>query len=171
MLFQIGEKVVYPNQGVGVVEDIGIRSFGSAFEKFYLVRFGFNSTKVLVPISSAAHIGLRPVKKHREISRMLSFLAEGYCPVDPDWKTRYKTNSDKMQSGDLLKAAEVLKSLLRLHLEKPLSFRERKMMDRAVHMLISEVSTARKIPEIQAFLLLAQASSKAGLTLASPVQN
>jgi CarD family transcriptional regulator len=170
MQFQIGEKVVYPNQGVGTVEDIGMRAFGSASEKFYLVRFGFNSTRVLVPISSAAHIGLRPVQKHREISRMLSFLAHGACAIDSDWKRRYRTNTEKMQSGDLLKAAEIVKTLLQLQVEKPLSFRERKMLDRAVHMLLSEVAIARKLPEVQAFRLLADSLAAAGLTLA-PIES
>src|ERR1043165_10093109 len=57
MTFQIGDKVVYPNQGVGTIENISIRSFGSAFEKFYLLRFGCNSMTVLVPFSNVANIG------------------------------------------------------------------------------------------------------------------
>ena len=107
MTFQIGDKVVYPNQGVGTIENISTRSFGTAFEKFYLLRFGCSMT-VLVPLSNAANIGLRGVTKHREISRILSYLAIGTCSVNPDWKARFKENSDKMQSGDLLKAADEL---------------------------------------------------------------
>jgi CarD family transcriptional regulator len=124
MTFRIGDKVVYPNQGVGIIENISTRSFGSAFEKFYLLRFGCNSMTVLVPFSNAANIGLRRVTRDREISRILSYLSNGWCTVNPDWKVRYKENSDKMQSGDLLQAAEVLKILLQVQLEKPLSFRE-----------------------------------------------
>jgi CarD family transcriptional regulator len=165
MTFQIGDKVVYPNQGVGIIENISIRSFGSAFEKFYLLRFGCSSMTVLVPFSNAANIGLRRVTKDREISRILSYLSTGWCPLNPDWKVRFKENTDKMQSGDLLKAAEVFKVLLQLHVDKPLSFREKKMLDRARHMLVSEISIARNIPEIHAVGLMQRALAKAGLLL------
>jgi len=164
MTFQIGEKVVYPNQGVGTIENISTRTFGSAFEKFYLLRFACSMT-VLVPLSNAANIGLRRVTKDREISRILSYLAIGWCDTNPDWKVRFKQNSDKMQSGDLLKAAEVFKSLLQLHLDKPLSFREKKMLDRARHMLVSEISIARGVPEITAVALMQRALTKCGLSL------
>ena len=164
MTFQIGDKVVYPNQGVGTIENISTRAFGAAFEKFYLLRFGRGMT-VLVPLSNAANIGLRRVTKDREISRILSHLLIGCCPLIPDWKVRYKENCDKMQSGDLLKVAEVLKALLQLHIDKPLSFREKKMLDRARHMLVSEISTARGVPEIHAVALMQRALAKSGLTL------
>jgi CarD family transcriptional regulator len=164
MTFQIGDKVVYPNQGVGTIENISTRTFGTAFERFYLLRFGGSMT-VLVPLSNAANIGLRRVTKDREISRILSYLAIGCCPLNPDWKVRYKENCDKMQSGDLLKAAEVFKALLQLHIDKPLSFREKKMLDRARHMLVSEISIARGVPEIHALALMQRALAKSGLTL------
>ena len=102
---------------------------------------------VLVPFSNAANIGLRRVTKDREISRVLSFLATGRCSSASDWKVRYKENTDKMQSGNLLQAAEVFKGLLQLHVDKPLSFREKKMLDRARHMLVSEISISRGVPE------------------------
>ena len=164
MTFQIGEKVVYPNQGVGTIENISTRTFGAAFEKFYLLRFACSMT-VLVPLSNAANIGLRRVTKDREISRILSYLSLGWCDTNPDWKVRFKQNSDKMQSGDLLKAAEVFKSLLQLHLDKPLSFREKKMLDRARHMLVSEISIARGVPEVTAVALMQRALTKCGLSL------
>jgi len=165
MTFQIGDKVVYPNQGVGTIENISTRSFGSAFERFYLLRFGCNSMTVLVPFSNVADIGLRRVTKDREISRILSFLSNGWCAINPDWKVRFKENTEKMQSGQLLQAAEVLKALLQLHVDKPLSFREKKMLDRARHMLVSEISISRNIPEIHAVSMLQRAVAKAGLSL------
>jgi CarD family transcriptional regulator len=165
MAFQIGDKVVYPNQGVGTIENISSRSFGSAFERFYLLRFGGNSMTVVVPFSNAANIGLRRVTQNREISRVLSFLSHGWCSITPDWKVRFKENTDKMQSGSLLRAAEVFKALLQIHLDKPLSFREKKMLERARHMLVSEISTARGIPEISALAVLQRSLAKAHLTL------
>src|ERR1035438_7850420 len=119
----------------------------------------------MVPLSNAANVGLRRVTKDREISRILSYLAIGWCPLTADWKVRFKENSDKMQSGDLLKAAEGFKGLLQLHVDKPLSFREKKMLDRARHMLVSEISIARGVPEIHAVALMQRALSKSGLSL------
>jgi CarD family transcriptional regulator len=165
MTFQIGDKVVYPNQGVGTIENISSRAFGADYERFYLLRFGYNSVTVLVPFSNAANIGLRRVTKDREISRVLSFLSHGSCFVNPDWKARFKDNSEKMLSGDLLRAAEVFKGLLYLQIEKPLSFREKKMMDRARYMLVSEISIARSVPEIHAVSMLQRALAKANLSL------
>jgi CarD family transcriptional regulator len=165
MTFQIGDKVVYPNQGVGTIENISSRSFGSAFERFYLLRLGCNSMTVLVPFSNAANIGLRRVTKDREIARVLSYLSNGSCACSSDWKVRFKENTQKMQSGDLSRAAEVFKALVQLHVDKPLSFREKKMLDRAMHMLVSEISIARGIPEITAMSVLQRALGKAGLTL------
>jgi CarD family transcriptional regulator len=167
MTFQIGDKVVYPNQGVGTIENISSRTFGSAFERFYLLRLGCNSMTVLVPMSNAANIGLRRVTKDREISRVLSYLSNGWCEIKADWKVRFKENSDRMQTGDLLQAAEVLKGLLQLHLDKPLSFREKKMLERARHMLVSEISISRSVSELQAVNVMQRALSKAGLTLPS----
>jgi len=165
MTFQIGEKVVYPNQGVGTIENISTRSFGTAYEKFYLLRFGFNSMTVMVPFSNVANIGLRRVTKDREISRVLALLAN--TPVTPhsDWKIRFKENTEKMQSGDLLRVADVLKGLLQVQREKPLSFREKKMLDRARHMLVSEISISRSLPEIHAVAVLQRALAKADLAL------
>ncbi len=163
MTFQIGDKVVYPNQGVGTVENISTRSFGAEFEKFYLLRFGSNGMTVLVPLSNAAGIGLRRVTKDREISRILSFLANGECAVNPDWKARYKENVAKMQSGDLRDAARVFKTLLMVQAEKPLSFREKKMLDRARFLLVSEISIARRVPEPLASAMVQRALEKASL--------
>ena len=168
MTFQIGDKVVYPNQGVGIIENISTRSFGSAFEKFYLLRFGYNTITVLVPFSNAASIGLRRVTKDREISRVLSYLSYGECEIHPDWKVRYKENTEKMQSGSLLQAAQVFKALMLLHADKPLSFREKKMLERARHMLVSEISLARSVPGVHAVTLLGRAVAKAGLQLLPP---
>jgi CarD family transcriptional regulator len=165
MTFQIGDKVVYPNQGVGTVENISTRAFGAAFEKFYLLRFGASSVTVMVPFSNAANIGLRRVTKDREISRVLSFIATASVEINSDWKARFKDNSEKMLSGNLLKVAEVFKGLVQIQLEKPLSFREKKMLDRARHMLLSEISISRSVPEIHAISMLQRALGKAGLTL------
>ncbi len=165
MTFQIGEKVVYPNQGVGTIENISIRSFGAQMERFYLLRLNTSSLTVMVPFSHVDHIGLRKVTRNGEVEKVLEFLSSGRCPQCPDWKDRFKENSDKMRVGNLLAIAEVLKSLLVLQRSKTLSFREKKMLDRARHMLITEISISRGICEDKAIVLLQRALGRAELSL------
>ena len=165
MTFQIGEKVVYPNHGIGTIENISSRNFGANIERFYLLRLTYTSMTVLVPFSHVTEIGLRRVTRNGEIARVLSFLAEGPRKHRGDWKDRFKENSDKMRHGSLLEIAEVLKMLLLLQTEKPLSFREKKMLDRARHMLITELSISRALPEFEAANLLQGALGKASLSL------
>jgi CarD family transcriptional regulator len=167
MTFHVGDKVVYPNQGVGTIENISSRSFDGQFERFYLLRFVYTTTTVMVPFSNAQTVGLRRVTSNAEINRILAFLSTGACKCNADWKDRFKENSERMQNGGLCGAAEVLKSLLVLQKHKPLSFREKKMLDRARHMLISEVSIARRVPNSEAQVLIDRALGKASLTLPS----
>src|SRR5438270_4668393 len=165
MTFEIGEKVVYPNQGIGTIENISSRSFGAQFERFYLLRLVYSSMTVMVPFSNVGNIGLRKITKNAEINRVLTFLSSGSCSNCSDWKCRFKLNSDKMQSGNLLQIAEVLKGLLLLQADKPLSFREKKMLDRARHMLVAELSIARGLQEREAISLLERALAKSSLAL------
>ena len=165
MTFQVGEKVVYPNHGVGTIENISTRNFGSTAERFYLLRLTYNSMTVMVPFSHVGDVGLRKITKTGEISRVLTYLATGDCPFSNDWKVRFKVNSEKMRSAGLLEIAEVMKGLLIIQSDKPLSFREKKMLDRARHMLITEVSICRAVNELGAISLLQKALSKASLNL------
>src|SRR4029077_17407978 len=97
--------------------------------------------------------------------RVISFLAEGRCRRQTDWKDRFKENTEKMQNGSLLAVAEVMKGLLILQMQKPLSFREKKMLDRARRMLITEFSTSRGLEETEAAEMLDRALAKAQLHL------
>jgi CarD family transcriptional regulator len=160
MTFQIGEKVVYPNHGVGTIESISTRSYGSQDEKFYLLRLSYNSLTVMVPFSHARELGLRKITKNAEIARVLLFLAEGKPRMHPDWKVRFKENSERMTEGSLLAIVEVFKGLAQIQAGKPLSFREKKMLDRARHMLVTEVQISRNLSEPDAIDLLAKALCK-----------
>jgi CarD family transcriptional regulator len=97
--------------------------------------------------------------------RVLDYLSEGRRRRNQDWKDRFRENTERMRNGSLLAIAEVLKGLLILQATKPLSFREKKMLDRARHMLITELSTSRGWTEEEAARVLDQALSKAQLHL------
>ncbi len=169
MTFQVGEKVVYPNHGVATIENISSRAFAGHFERFYLLRLTYNSLTVMVPFSHAGDLGLRRVTRNGEMARVVSFLSEGRCRRHTDWKDRFKENTEKMANGSLLDVAEVMKSLLILQAQKPLSFREKKMLDRARHMLLTEYSTSRGLSEPDAAEMLERALSKAQLRMPQPI--
>jgi len=161
--FHIGDKVVYPNHGVGVIEQISSRTIGQTVEKFYLLKIKSSSLKVMVPFHSVGTVGLRRVVKNGEIQKIVDFLQDGECDNNTDWKYRFKENSDRMRTGSLLEVAAVLKGLLLLNQSKPLSFREKKMLERARYLLVSELAMARNCEELHIEELLTKALSKSGL--------
>lgn len=167
--FQIGERVVYPNHGVGTIENISTRTFGVKTERFYLLRLATNSLTIMVPFSHVNEVGLRKITRNSEIQRVLEFLANGKAKPCSDWKNRFKENSDKMRLGQLQDIADVFKCLLIQQKDKTLSFREKKMLDRARHMLLTEVSSSRAVPLDQAAEILRKALSKSNLTLPEPL--
>ena len=162
-VFHIGDKVVYPNHGVGIIEQISSRTFGETVEKFYLLKIKASSLKVMVPFHNVNNVGLRRVVKNGEIQKILEFLNDGDCANSADWKDRFKENSEKMRTGSLLEVAAVLKSLLMLNQSKPLSFREKKMLERARYLLVSELSMAKNLEEPAVEDMLTRALAKSNL--------
>lgn len=168
-VFNIGDKVVYPNHGVGVIEQIGSRTLGSAVERYYQLKFEASSLKVIVPCHNVSHVGLRRLAKNGEVQKVLDYLSNGKCATNHDWKDRFKENTDKMKAGTLMETAIVLKGLLRLHAEKPISFRERKMLDRAKYLLVSEMSEAKGQDAEEVEQCIIKALGKARLKFPDPL--
>jgi CarD family transcriptional regulator len=161
--FAVGDKVVYPNHGVGVIEQISSRTIGSTVERFYLLKIQSSSLKVMVPFENVNSVGMRKVVRNGEIQKILDYLCDGACESNSDWKYRFKENSDKMRTGSLMEVAVVLKSLLQLGQSKPLSFREKKMMERARYLLVSELSMAKAWTENDVEDALTKALAKSNL--------
>jgi CarD family transcriptional regulator len=143
---KIGDKVIYPNQGLGVVEGINEDSYdGERFTVFHL-RIICNNTLVTVPSTTALEIGIRRPVNEGSIKKIYHFMGNGDVDVTTDWKGRYKEHLNLMRSGTLSDMATVLKSLYYLSLLKPLSFREKKMMEKAKELMVSEISEAVASP-------------------------
>lgn len=161
--FSIGDKVVYPNHGVGIIEQISSRTIGTQIEKFYLLKIKASSLKVMVPFHNVETVGLRRVVRNGEVQKIIEFLSDGKCANSADWKDRFKENSDKMRTGSLLDVAIVLKGLLLLAHDKPLSFREKKMLERTRYLLVSELAMSRNVEESVIEDLLDKALTKSKL--------
>jgi CarD family transcriptional regulator len=165
MDFKLGEKVVYPNHGVGVIEQINFGVWNGKTEKCYILRIMSSGLRVTVPQTNAAVVGLRPMIRSTETSKVLNYLEKGGCSNHHDWKHRFKENSERMRTGSLLDVAAVLKSLVALSRTKPLSFREKKMLERARQLLVSEMAMAKRMTVEDAETSLARALAKARLEL------
>jgi CarD family transcriptional regulator len=161
--FHIGDKVVYPNHGVGIIEQISSRTMGETVEQFYLLKIKSSSLKVMVPFHNVDTVGLRRVIKNGEIQKIIDFMMDGECDNNADWKYRFKENSERMRTGSLLEVAAVLKGLLVLAQSKSLSFREKKMLSRCRYLLVSELAMAKNCEESQIEDLLTKALSKSKL--------
>ncbi len=145
--FEIGDQVVYPNHGVGIIEKISNRLVQGKFERFYLLRICSNDILVMVPTANANDVGLRRTIDVKDVDRLFSFLSNGEFFSQRDWKDRFKENSEKMRSGSISHVAEVYKNLVYLNKIKPLSFREKRMQDRARFLLVSELASVMGVAE------------------------
>ena len=147
MNFSVGEKVVYPNHGVGVIEQINVRHVSGRQECFYQLKIVANSMMVMVPAANVADVGLRKLIKKEDVHKVLDHLKKAKTPNHSDWKNRFKENSEKMRTGCIFDVADVLKSLSVLSCNRVLSFREKRMLDRARYLLVSEVATVGNLSE------------------------
>ena len=162
-VYHIGDKVVYPNHGVGIIEQISSRTIGATVEKFYLLKIHASSLKVMIPFHNVNSVGLRRVVRNGEAQKIVDYLSSGECSSAADWKDRFKENSDRMRTGSLLDVAAVLKSLLTLNANKSLSFREKKMLERARYLLVSEMAISRNCDEPEIEQVLSKALTKCNL--------
>jgi CarD family transcriptional regulator len=143
--FVVGEKVVHPNHGVGVIEQISSRTIGDSVERFYLLCIPSSNLKVTIPFQNVATVGLRRIAKNAEAQKILDFLSDGECESTSDWKNRFKENSDRMRTGSLLEIAIVLKGLLILAAQKPLRDREKKMKARSKPFSAGAICTSNQM--------------------------
>jgi CarD family transcriptional regulator len=138
--FQVGDKVIYPNHGLGVVVKIEEKTILGTTCGFFHLRILSNETTVLVPVVNVDNVGLRRAITDEEVERLFHLLGDGKIDNHQNWKGRFKDNSDKMRTGSIYDMADVLKSLTFLAKSKSLSFREKRMLDRAKSLIISEIS-------------------------------
>ena len=138
--FQVGDKVIYPNHGLGIVERIEEKTILGTTCGFFHLRIVSNDTTVLVPVANVDGVGLRKAITDDEVDRLFTLLSDGKIDNHQNWKGRFKDNSDKMRTGSIYDMADVLKNLTFLSKSKSLSFREKRMLDRARALIVTEVS-------------------------------
>lgn len=147
MGFKIGQKVVYPNHGIGIIEQIEQKQIGAVALPFYTLRLAATNSLVLVPVSNASEVGLRRPITSSECDVLFKALAGDFATPANDWKDRFKDFSEKMRTGNIFEVAEVLKHLNYLSHIKPLSFREQRMFERSRYLVVSELAAVCRQPE------------------------
>ena len=144
MRFKVGDKVVYPSQGVSVVEEISKEVFAGTEMKCYHLRLVGSDSKVMVPVDNSERVGLRPLSEKKQVKKAMRRLKATEGENAEDWKDRYRANLDRIKTGDLDEIVDVLLCLAEVAGRKTLSFRERKMYDHARQLLVNEVAEVER---------------------------
>jgi len=152
-MFNIGDKIVYPMHGAGVIESIEEKEILGHKQNYYVVRIPIGDMRVMIPIESVNEIGIREIIDEKQANEVLNVLKEKTTCETGNWNKRYRENMLKIKSGNIFEVAEVVKSLMIRDKEKGLSTGEKKMLNNARQILISELvlvknSTPQEIESI-----------------------
>ena len=145
-MYQVGDKVVHPMHGAGVIDSIVQRKVSGHVQEFYLLKLSVGNMVVLVPTDNTGEIGMRPVVSDTRAEELMSEMEDIEVDMTQNWNRRYRENMVRLKSGDLLEVARVVKGLLRRDSQRGLSNGERKMLHTAKQILISELVLAQSLP-------------------------
>jgi len=146
-MFNIGDKVVYPMHGAGIIESIEEKEILGNKQKYYIMRMPIGNMKVMIPLESVSDIGLREVINKEQVETVVEVLRQNKTSMPNNWNRRYRVNMDKIRSGDILQVADVVRNLMLRDKEKGLSTGERKMLNNAKQILVSELVLVNNMDE------------------------
>ncbi|MGH2661415.1 MAG: CarD family transcriptional regulator [Actinomycetota bacterium] len=149
-MFRKGDKVIYPHHGAAVIEKVTERVFLGEKRKYFVLRLAYGDLTLMVPVESTEEVGLREVVSKREVKKVLDVLREDESRMPSNWSRRYKTNIEKIRSGDVYQVAEVVRNLAIRENEKGLSAGEKRMLAKARQILVSELVFAVGVVEEKA---------------------
>lgn len=138
-MFNIGDKVVYPMHGAGIIEGIEEKEILGEKRKYFIMRMPIGDMKVMVPVDNVEDVGVREIINNEDMDRVISILKGSKSSMPQNWNRRYRINMDRIKSGDIFEIAAVVRNLLMMDMEKGLSTGERKMLSSAKQMLFSEM--------------------------------
>lgn len=154
MSYNIGDKVVYPMHGAGIIESIEEKKILNEKQKYYIMKMPLGDMKVMIPTENILEIGIRDVIEKTEALSVIDAFKEYGADTNSNWNRRYRENMLKIKTGDILEVAYVVKTLMLREKKKGLSTGERKMLNTSKQILISELALAQIAPaeEIAAML-------------------
>lgn len=146
-MYNIGDKVVYPMYGAGVIEAIEEREVAGEIKKYYVMKMPMGDMKVMIPMTNADRIGIRNVIDSKEAENVIKTFRELDTDCDLSWNKRYRENMLKIKSGNIYEVARVVKMLMTRDKGKGLSTGEKKMLSNAKQILFSELVLAKSITQ------------------------
>lgn len=156
-MFSVGDKVVYPMQGAGVIQGIEEKRILGEERKYYIFRLPDNDINIMIPVDSCESVGIRQVSPREVMDKVLETLHQESTAMNPNWNRRYRENMDKLKTGDIMQVAEVVRNLVRHDREKKLSTGERKLLNGAKRILVSEFVMSLGIDSAAAETLVEEA--------------
>ena len=138
-MFSIGDKILYPMHGAGVIQEIEKKNILGETREYYILRLPYGDMNVMIPVNNSDDIGIRPIISEKEIEQVFFVLRSETTEMSSNWNRRYRENMDKIRTGDILEVAEVVRNLTRTDRVKKLSTGEKKMLSNAKQILESEV--------------------------------
>lgn len=144
-MFNIGDKIVYPMHGAGIIEEIEKKKILGEVREYYILKVPCGDMKIMIPIDSSDAIGIRSIVPAEKISSVIDLLRQESSEMSGNWNRRYRENMEKLKSGDICSVAEVVRNLIRADRIKKLSTGEKKMLSNAKQILISELILAGEI--------------------------
>ena len=138
-MFQIGDKVVHPMHGAGIVDSIVQKKVNGVMREYYVLKLPVRAMVVMVPTENCEEIGVRPMVDREQADRVLAAIPDIQVEMTQNWNRRYRENMERIKSGDLFEVARVVKGLMLRDVQKGLSTGERKMLHSAKQILISEI--------------------------------
>lgn len=153
-LFQIGDYIVYPMHGAGVIEAIEEKEVLGEKQKYFVIKMPISKMQVMIPTSKMTTSRIRLVVEKPVLEKVLNMFYDGEPDRSLNWKQRYNANMEKLKTGKIQDGAEVVRDLICLNKEKALNASEKQMLENARRIFISEVGLIRGISENQANDLL-----------------
>lgn len=146
-MYSIGDKIVYPMYGAGVIESIEEKEILGAKQKYYIVKMPVGNMMVMIPTENCEDIGIRDIIDKREAEQVLEVLKDQSVEDSGNWNKRYRENMIKIKSGDIFSVADVVRTLMLREKQKGLSTGERKMLNSARQILISELVLVKGVKQ------------------------
>ena len=140
-MFNVGDKIVYPMHGAGTIDSIEEKDILGEKQNYYIIKMP-GEVKVMVPTAKAEEIGVRNIIDKEKAGKVLEILEENETEMSNNWNKRYRDNMEKMKSGDIYEVADVVRNLAFKQKEKGLSTGEKKMLNNAKQILVSELVLA-----------------------------
>lgn len=138
-MYDIGDKIVYPMHGAGIIEEIEEKTILGEIRRYYILKVPCGDMKIMIPVDSSEEIGVRTIISGEELDDVLAVLKGSSTEMSNNWNRRYRENMEKLKTGKAIEVAEVVRNLMRTDREKKLSTGEKKMLANARQILLSEM--------------------------------